>query len=78
MKTGCLKKDRKERFNLRRGWFVNAWRVVDEQGRDMVQPWANTKGEARATAKALGINLIETEPRERATDPARPQWRSAR
>lgn len=56
-KIGYLKKDRQERFNLKRGWFVNAWRIVDGQGRDMVQPWSNTKGEARATAKALGIEL---------------------
>ncbi|AIW01853.1 hypothetical protein AVT15_gp053 [Pseudomonas phage vB_PaeM_PS24] len=58
-KTGYLKKDRQERFNLKRSWFVNAWRIVDDQGRDMVQPWANTKTEARQTAKALGISLIE-------------------
>lgn len=58
-KTGYLKKDRQERFNLKRAWFVNAWRIVDDQGRDMVQPWSNSKTEARQTAKALGINLIE-------------------
>lgn len=59
MKTGYLKKDRQERFNMKRAWFVNAWRIVDENGRDMVQPWSNTKGEARRTAKALNIKLIE-------------------
>lgn len=59
MKTGYLKKDRQERFNLKRAWSVNAWRIVDDQGRDMVQPWSNTKTDARQTAKALGIKLIE-------------------
>ncbi|AGR89058.1 hypothetical protein PAK_P30104 [Pseudomonas phage PAK_P3] len=59
MKTGYLKKDSQERFNLKRAWTVNAWRIVDALGRDMVQPWANTKTEARQTAKALGIKLIE-------------------
>ena len=59
MKTGYLKKDRQERFNLKRAWFVNAWRIVDEAGKDMVQPWSNTKGEARSLAKTLGITLIE-------------------
>ena len=32
------------------------------QCRDMVQPWPNTKTEARQTAKALGIGLVETYP----------------
>ena len=58
-KTGYLKKDSQERYNMKRAWFVNAWRIVDRQGHDMVQPWFNTKTEARKTAKALGINLIE-------------------
>jgi len=56
-KIGFLKKDIMERYNLKRGWFVNAWRIVDATGRDMVQPWSNTKTEARETAKALGIIL---------------------
>ena len=34
MKTGYLKKDRMERFNTKRGWFVDAWRIVDENGVD--------------------------------------------
>lgn len=58
MKTGYLKKDRQERFNLKRWWFVNAWRIVDAQGRDMVQPWSSTKTEARETAKKHGIMLM--------------------
>lgn len=59
MRTGYLKKDRQERSNLKRAWFVNAWRIVDAQGRDMVQPWSNTKTDARQTAKALGVKLVE-------------------
>ena len=55
-----LKKDRMERFNLKRGWFVTAWRLVDAVGVDRVQPWASTKGEARAQAKALNLYLVET------------------
>lgn len=57
MKTGYLKKDRMECFNVKRGWFVDAWRIVDENGKDMVQPWLNDKIEARETAKRLGIEL---------------------
>ncbi|MBW6354916.1 hypothetical protein ACLBVF_10390 [Pseudomonas aeruginosa] len=59
MKIGYLKKDRQERFNLKRSWFVNAWRIVDEQGRDLVQPWPNTKSEARRVARLLSIQLTE-------------------
>jgi hypothetical protein len=55
-----LKKDRQERFNLKRGWFVNAWRIVDDQGEDTVQPWFNKKGEAREYAKEMGMVLDET------------------
>jgi hypothetical protein len=61
MKTGYLKKDRQERFNMKRAWFVNAWRIVDAQGVDMVQPWCNTKTDARRVAKQLNINLIESD-----------------
>ena len=60
-RIGYLKKDRQERFNYKRGWFVNAWRIVDASGRDMVQPWANTKTEARAQAKHMNLLLIEGE-----------------
>lgn len=57
-RQGYLKKDRMERYNSKRGWFVNAWRIVDAQGKDMVQPWQNKKSEARRTAAALGIELV--------------------
>ena len=57
MKTGYLKKDRMECFNVKRGWFVVAWRIVDENGKDMVQPWSNDKSEARRLAVQLGIGL---------------------
>lgn len=59
MKTGYLKKDRQERFNTKRGWFVNAWRIVDDQGRDMIQPWMDSKREARDVAASAGIVLVE-------------------
>lgn len=54
-RRGYLLKDRKERFNMKRGWFVVAWRIVDEQGVDLVQPWCDTKAEAVELAKRLGI-----------------------
>ena len=57
MKIGYLKKDRQERHNLKRHWFVNAWRIVDESGADMAQPWMKSKGEAKQLACKLGIEL---------------------
>ena len=60
MKTGRLIKTWRERYNGRRHWIVNAYRIVSpETGEDMVQPWSNTKKEARALAEALGIKLVE-------------------
>ena len=61
MKTGYLKKDRQERFNMKRGWFVNAYRIVDEKGVDMVQPWFSTKKELRTFAKSQGWTVIESD-----------------
>lgn len=58
-KLGFLKKDQMERFNLKRGWMVNAWRIVDAEGNDLVQPWSSTKKDARDTAQSLGIFLID-------------------
>jgi hypothetical protein len=40
-------------------WFVRAYRIVDAEGKDMVQPYDRTRREARETAEALGIRLIE-------------------
>ena len=57
MRVGYLKKDMMERHNSKRGWFVVAWRIVDEKGVDLVQPWPNTESEARQLAVQLGIEL---------------------
>ena len=59
MKPAYLKKDVQERYNGKRAWFVNAWRIIDEKGNDLIQPWCYTKTEARNLAKKLGYNLIE-------------------
>lgn len=58
MKSGYLRKDRHERYNLKRAWFVNSWRIVDESGEDIIQPWSRTKGEARDVAKKCGIVIL--------------------
>jgi hypothetical protein len=63
MRTGKLMQAYIERIGWRkgrlRGWLVTGYRIVDEKGRDMVLPYAFTKKEARETAQALGITLIE-------------------
>lgn len=51
MKTAYLISDRKEKYNLKRGWFVKAYRIVDKNGKDLVQPWFDTKKEAMQYAK---------------------------
>lgn len=56
-KVGFLEMDSEERFNTKRSWRVQAWRIVDAEGKDLVQPWFRTQGEAKETAKALGISL---------------------
>jgi len=55
---GYLKKDRREKFNLKRAWFVIAWRIVDNKGNDIIQPWSDTKKEALQTAKDNNIKII--------------------
>ena len=59
MKIGYLKKDTLEMYNMKRTRFINSWRIVDENGVDMVLPWSRTKSEARQTAVQLGIKLQE-------------------
>ncbi len=55
-----LKKDRQERFNIHRAWFVNAWRLVNHKGKDMIQPWMTSKSEAREVAAETRLYLIES------------------
>lgn len=58
MKTGFLKQDRQEKMTTRKAWFTYAWRIVDEAGDDMVQPWLDTKNDAKQVAKLLDIQLL--------------------
>jgi hypothetical protein len=65
MKTGKLVPAYIERIGRRRGqlrgWLVTGYRIVNEEGKDMVLPYAYTKKEAREGARRLGITLIEKE-----------------
>jgi len=58
-RIGYLIKDQQEKFNLKKAWFITAWRIVDKKGNDIIQPWMDTKNNARETAKELNIDLIE-------------------
>jgi len=58
MKNGYLLKDRQKNFNLKRGWFVVAWRIVDENRIDLIQPWMSTKSAAKRIAAQCEINII--------------------
>lgn len=57
-KVAYLKKDRQERFTIKKGWYTTAWRIVDRNGCDLVQPWSRTKKEATGTAKELGYKIL--------------------
>lgn len=54
-RIGKIVKDHQERFTLKRAWYVNAWRVVDQAGRDIFQPWLESKGAAASVAKQQGV-----------------------
>jgi len=57
-KVAILKRDYYvERYNRKQCWFVTAWRLVDESGEDLVQPWMKSKEEAKKLAAALNYHL---------------------
>lgn len=59
-RIGFLKEDHQERFSLKRGWLVKAWRIVSAEDIDLVQPWTTSRTDARTTARALSIYLLES------------------
>ncbi len=59
MKTVFLKKDYEEVFTVKRAWKRIAWRLVDAQGVDLVQPWFRKKSDLRAFAKTQGWQISE-------------------
>ena len=62
MREAILKKDQEERFNMKRAWFVNAYRLIGVTSHmDLVQPWFRTKADAREYAKHAGITIIKEE-----------------
>lgn len=59
MRNGYLKKDQMERRTSQRVQWVVAWRVVDDDGDDIFQPWARTMGEAIDIAERMGIHVVK-------------------
>lgn len=57
MKTGYLKKESLHRRTFGISIIDRYWRIVDENGADLIQPWPNTKSEARRIAVRHGIEL---------------------
>jgi hypothetical protein len=59
MRVGYIKLDRQEKFNLKRAWFVQAWRIVDEKGNDLVQPRFKTKRDLYEFATRQGMHISQ-------------------
>lgn len=51
-------RDRMEQLLMQRCIFVTAWRIVGENGQDLMQPWFRSKKEAMDTARSLGIEIV--------------------
>lgn len=58
MKTGKIIETIEERYNCKRGWFRKAYRIVDLDGNDLLQPYCKSIKEAREDAKYLNIQLL--------------------
>jgi hypothetical protein len=58
-KVGCLRKDYFRKLNSERLWLVNAWRLVDHRGSDVVLPWSRSRKEARELGRAANVYIIE-------------------
>lgn len=57
-RSAYLKKDRQEHRKARTVVMKTAWRLVTDEGIDVVLPWFDTKGEARDFAKSNGIVIL--------------------
>ncbi len=53
-----LLRDRMEHFNGKRSWFAIAWRVVDKDRVDVLQPWFETRREAHEAIEALKYKFM--------------------
>jgi hypothetical protein len=60
-RVGYLRKTQQEQLGLKRPYWTTAYRIVDREGNDIVQPWLATKGEAIALAKSMNLTLVREE-----------------
>jgi hypothetical protein len=58
-RKGFLITSRQKRGASKGGSDISAWRIVDEDGRDMAPTWCKGYYEARALARRIGIVLQE-------------------
>lgn len=58
IKLGYLKADMMEKRGSKAIRWVKAWRLVDKEGTDIVQPWSRTRAEAIELAKHLKVILM--------------------
>lgn len=60
MKIGYLVRARKKRERTQgQSWMGTAWRIVDEDGQDLIQPWLDTKAHAMEIARQREYLLLE-------------------
>lgn len=69
MKTVFLVRDQQERLRYSwrtrkiTGYWVVAWRITDEAGVDLIQPWFNYRRQAREFAEKQGWQVAKEAPK---------------
>lgn len=59
-RVGWLKPDHHEDSGASKHYQLNAWRILDLDNQDLLQPWANSKNAARIFCRDHHITLIES------------------
>lgn len=58
IKVGYLRKDMQEKRRSAKASWVTAWRLVDKEGTDIVQPWSSSRAEALELARLLRVIVL--------------------
>lgn len=58
MKQGYLMRGIQEQLETKGSKWVDAWKIVDAEGKAMIFPWDNTRKHALETAQELGIEIL--------------------
>lgn len=59
MRIGYIKIDYEEVLTSKNAYFRNAYRIVNENGEDIIQPWFSSISDLKKCAKHLNIKLIK-------------------